>query len=96
MKKKTVKAAPKKVVKKNAVKAAPAKAKKPVAKKAAVKKIAPKKVITKSVAGKPRRKPVSIRILTSDIDAIKSKAAKLGVPYQTYINILIHRDAVGE
>jgi predicted DNA binding CopG/RHH family protein len=61
-------------------------AKKPVAK-AAVKPISTSSNIKKSI---------TIRISGSDIQAMKVKAAKMGVPYQTYINILIHRDAVGE
>jgi predicted DNA binding CopG/RHH family protein len=97
MKKKIVKAAPKKVIKKKVVKAAPVKAKKAAVKKVLAKKIV-KKTPQKAVAEvkTAKRKPVSIRILTSDIETIKIKAAKLGVPYQTYINILIHRDAVSE
>jgi predicted DNA binding CopG/RHH family protein len=69
-----------------------------------------KKVVKKIVAKKPAakatmkristssnvKKSITIRISNSDIQAMKTKAAKMGVPYQTYINILIHRDAVGE
>ena len=40
------------------------------------------------------RKPVTIRLLASDIESMKIKASKMGIPYQTYINIIIHRDAV--
>jgi len=61
-------------------------AKKPVVK-AAVKRISTSSNVKKSI---------TIRISGSDIQAMKVKAAKMGVPYQTYINILIHRDAVGE
>jgi len=39
------------------------------------------------------KKPITIRVSISDIEAIKVKAEKFGVPYQTYINILIHREA---
>ena len=39
------------------------------------------------------KKPITIRIGISDIEAIKIKASKCGVPYQTYINMLIHKDA---
>ena len=39
------------------------------------------------------KKPITIRLSLSDIEAIKIKASRLGVPYQTYINILIHKDA---
>ena len=69
-----------------------------------------KKVVKKILAKKPAakaamkristssnvKKSITIRISNSDIQAMKTKAAKMGVPYQTYINILIHRDAVGE
>ena len=40
------------------------------------------------------KKPVTIRIATQDIEAIKIKASRCGLPYQTYINMLIHLDAV--
>ncbi len=40
------------------------------------------------------KKPITIRVAQSDIVAMKNKAAKMGVPYQTYINILIHKDAL--
>lgn len=41
-----------------------------------------------------RRKSINIRIRESDLEAIQLKASKLGVPYQTYINILVHKDAI--
>lgn len=40
------------------------------------------------------RQSITIRVQKSDIEAMKSKASKMGVPYQTYINILIHQDAL--
>ena len=40
------------------------------------------------------RQSITIRLQKSDLEAIKTKAAKMGVPYQTYINIVIHRDAI--
>ena len=43
-----------------------------------------------------RKKQVSIRVAEKDLEAMKIKATKMGVPYQTYINILIHRDATGQ
>jgi predicted DNA binding CopG/RHH family protein len=42
------------------------------------------------------KKPITIRVHVHDIEAIKLKASKLGVPYQTYLNILIHKDATSE
>ncbi len=41
-----------------------------------------------------KAKSVTIRIQESDLMAMRSKAEKMGVPYQTYINIVIHKDAV--
>ncbi len=41
-----------------------------------------------------QRKSVTIRLLNSDIEVMKQKASQMGIPYQTYINIVIHRDAV--
>lgn len=40
------------------------------------------------------RKSITIRVMNGDIIAIKAKAAKAGVPYQTYINSLIHKEAI--
>ncbi|MCC8483063.1 MAG: hypothetical protein LN561_00560 [Rickettsia endosymbiont of Labidopullus appendiculatus] len=40
-----------------------------------------------------RKYPITIRVAQQDIEAIKIKASKLGLGYQTYINILIHKDA---
>jgi predicted DNA binding CopG/RHH family protein len=42
------------------------------------------------------RKSITIRVQNSDIEAMKLKASKMGIPYQTYINILIHKDAVSQ
>lgn len=41
-----------------------------------------------------QRQSITIRLQQSDLASIKQKAAKMGVPYQTYINIVIHRDAI--
>lgn len=40
-----------------------------------------------------RKKSITLRINESDLEMMRVKASKLGVPYQTYINILIHKDA---
>jgi len=66
-----------------------------------VKKIVAKKTVAKAAVKSVStssnvKKSITIRISNSNIQAMKTKAAKMGVPYQTYINILIHRDAVGE
>lgn len=39
------------------------------------------------------KKPITIRVSAHDIEIIKIKASKCGVPYQTYLNMLIHKDA---
>lgn len=39
------------------------------------------------------KRPITIRVAEHDIEAIKIKASKHGLPYQTYLNMLIHSDA---
>ena len=39
-----------------------------------------------------KKQSVTIRIAEHDIEAIKIKASKHGLPYQTYLNMLIHSD----
>lgn len=41
-----------------------------------------------------RKKSITIRVSEIDLEAMQIKASKLGIPYQTYINMLIHKDAV--
>lgn len=40
------------------------------------------------------RKSITIRVVERDLNAIKFKAAKKALPYQTYLNMLIHQDAI--
>lgn len=40
-----------------------------------------------------RKKSITIRVHELDLEAIKLIASKHGVPYQTYINMVIHREA---
>jgi len=40
-----------------------------------------------------KKYPITIRVARQDIEAIKIKASKLGLAYQTYINMLIHKEA---
>ena len=40
-----------------------------------------------------RKKAITIRISEVDLEAMKLKASRLGIPYQTYINMIIHKDA---
>jgi predicted DNA binding CopG/RHH family protein len=39
-----------------------------------------------------RKKSITLRVQESDLEVMRIKAARLGIPYQTYINILIHKD----
>lgn len=39
------------------------------------------------------KRSITIRVAEHDIEAIKIKASKHGLPYQTYLNMLIHTDA---
>jgi predicted DNA binding CopG/RHH family protein len=39
------------------------------------------------------KQSITIRVAKRDIEAIKIKASKCGLPYQTYLNMLIHLDA---
>ncbi len=40
------------------------------------------------------KKSISIRVANSDLAAIQSKAEAKGIPYQTYLNMLIHEEAL--
>ncbi len=40
-----------------------------------------------------RKKVITLRVHEMDLEAMRLKASKLGMPYQTYINALIHQDA---
>ena len=39
------------------------------------------------------KKRITIRISESDLEIMRVKASKLGITYQTYITILLHKDA---
>jgi predicted DNA binding CopG/RHH family protein len=40
-----------------------------------------------------RKKAITIRISEMDLEIMQLKASKLGIPYQTYINMVVHKDA---
>ena len=40
-----------------------------------------------------RKKSITLRVHETDLEAMRLKASRLGIAYQTYINILIHKDA---
>ncbi|MEK6734189.1 MAG: hypothetical protein AABY27_03695 [Pseudomonadota bacterium] len=39
------------------------------------------------------KKSVTLRVAPRDLEVMRLKASKLGIPYQTYINMVIHKDA---
>jgi predicted DNA binding CopG/RHH family protein len=41
-----------------------------------------------------QKKSITLRVHEYDLEIMRIKASKLGVPYQTYINMLIHKDAI--
>jgi predicted DNA binding CopG/RHH family protein len=43
-----------------------------------------------------KKKAISIRLLESDIDRLKSMALHEGLPYQTFISHMIHKITTGE
>ena len=43
----------------------------------------------------PERKVVTLRLPTSDLTAIREKASRAGIPYQTLIGSVLHRYAIG-
>jgi predicted DNA binding CopG/RHH family protein len=43
---------------------------------------------------KKSKKSITIRINEVDLEIMQIKASKLGIPYQTYINMLIHKNAM--
>ena len=46
-----------------------------------------------SVRHQKRKRSITIRIADYDLEAIKIKASKDGLAYQTYINMIIHKEA---
>lgn len=46
-----------------------------------------------SAAHLKSKKSITIRVANHDLEAIKIKASKMGLAYQTYINMLIHQAA---
>ena len=42
-----------------------------------------------------RRKPVSIRLIESDLEKIKADALRQWIPYQTHISSIIHKYTTG-
>ncbi len=56
-----------------------------------------KKIIEKLVAAAKShsniKKAITLRVSPHDLEIMRIKASRLGIPYQTYINMVIHKDA---
>ena len=50
-------------------------------------------IIQAAKAHAQRKKAITLRVHELDLEAMRLKSARLGIPYQTYINMLIHKDA---
>lgn len=47
--------------------------------------------IEKIIEYSRKSRPISLRINENDLDRLKEKANKTGLPYQTMINVVIHK-----
>src|SRR3990172_9059663 len=47
--------------------------------------------IEKIIEGSRKRRHISLRINENDLEIMKEKAVKNGLPYQTMINVVIHK-----
>jgi predicted DNA binding CopG/RHH family protein len=47
--------------------------------------------IEKIIEGSRKSRPISLRMNETDLDRLKVKADKNGLPYQTMINVVIHK-----
>lgn len=47
--------------------------------------------INKAIKAKRKDKCISLRLNKQDLDSLKTKADKIGIPYQTLVSILIHQ-----
>ena len=47
--------------------------------------------IEKLIEGSRKSRPISLRINENDLERLKEKANKNGLPYQTMINVVIHK-----
>ena len=45
----------------------------------------------KIISESRKSRPISLRINEQDLNLLKDKASKNGLPYQTMINVIIHR-----
>jgi predicted DNA binding CopG/RHH family protein len=47
--------------------------------------------IEKIIEGSRKSRSISLRINETDLEKLKEKAGKNGIPYQTMINVVIHK-----
>jgi predicted DNA binding CopG/RHH family protein len=47
--------------------------------------------LEKLIEGSRKSRPISLRINENDLERLKEKANKNGLPYQTMINVVIHK-----
>ena len=45
---------------------------------------------------KTQKQPITVRLSTYDLNGLKEKASRLGMPYQTLLNSLIHQYVTGQ
>ena len=50
-----------------------------------------KKNIERIIEGSRKSQPISLRINKNDLEILKEKATRTGLPYQTMINVIIHK-----
>lgn len=50
-----------------------------------------RKRIEKIIEGSRKSRPISLRMNENDLAILKKKASKNGLPYQTMINLVIHK-----
>ena len=46
---------------------------------------------TRGLPGRGSTRPVTIRLATKDVEIAQRLAAKMGLPYQTYIKSVLHQ-----
>lgn len=51
------------------------------------------KLISAAKNHESTKKSITLRVPPRDLEVMRLKASRLGIPYQTYINMVIHKDA---
>ena len=50
-----------------------------------------KEAAKNTLSSRPKRKPVTLRLLENDVEKIKEEARQEGIPYQTLIGSVLHK-----